>query len=185
LYRVFPWDGQSTDDRRGGPLFVPRAYQASTRHGLPEKDGVLYASKQTVSSIAERLKQFRATTLSEDDLWFNDFRWALAAIEVEESIALLDLTDPNVLVDKKINLASIATNDRSLSQQLALRLYGDGVPGFLWGSSLEAVWTNASLFESRIKNYLRVEEPVLYLSFNMPEVIEAAKHIGVILPRPH
>ena len=146
LYRVFPWDGRSTGDRRGGPLFVPRASQSSTRHGIPEKDGVLYASKMPVSAIAERLKQFRGNVLSKDDFWFDDYRWALAAIEVEDPVTLLDLTDPSILVQKKIDVASLVTKDRMRSQQLAVRLYDQGVAGFLWISSLEAAWTIASLF---------------------------------------
>ena len=164
---------------------MPRENQGSTRHGLPHKDGVLYASTLALSAVAERIKPFRGRTISEDDLWFGDYRWALAIIEIDASIDLLDLTDPHILVEKKIDMVSIGTKDRAISQQLADRLYEMGAPGCLWASAIESSWANVSLFQSRLKNKLRVHEPIKPLTFTMSDFVDAAKAIGVAFKRSH
>jgi hypothetical protein len=141
----------------------------------------LYASKHAVSAIAERLQEFRGQTIVNNDLYQGELPLSLVSFELTENVPLLDLVQASELSTWGIDPLQVATKDRAISQRLARMLYEKGIPGFLWWSSLEPSWTNASLFESRAASNILVERPIKPLTTTMPELIEAAKKIGVQL----
>lgn len=183
LFRVFPWNGRSRDNTFGGPLYVNRELQGGTRHGIPDLDGVLYTSTIAVSAIAEAIKDFRGRTLENEDLVLYGNRLSLGIFDLHDQIVLINLCDKNQLAHMDIDPIHIATKDRPVSQRMARQLHSNGAAGFLWWSSLEARWTNASLFESRVRDFITVQEPITPLSIEHPDLIDAARMIGVFLKK--
>lgn len=167
----------------GGPLYVNRTLQGGTRHGLPDLDGVLYTSTVPISAIAEVIRDFRGKTIENEDLTLYGKRLSLATFELSQQVTLVDLCDKDQLAQIQVDPVQIATKDRTMSQRLARQLYAQGVPGFLWWSSLEAQWTNASLFESRTLAFLTIMDPVIPLAVDHPDFIEAARALGVLLKK--
>lgn len=180
LYRVFPWDKASTGSELGGPRYVPRAAQGQGRHDLPSRDGVLYSSKNPVSAIAEWIQMFRTRPLRPAHFGpAHGLVRALACLELSDAVSLLDLDDPRVLVQQAIKPSELMTRGRQITQKWAARLYDQGHPGFLWPSSLESRWINATLFETRIRNHLRLVGESQSLTTAMPEVRQAATALGM------
>ena len=150
LFRVFPLDpgAGATDD--GGALFVPRGYQGANRHDNPDRYGALYASRHSLSAVAERLQGFRGRTLADEDLVSaRGLRYALAAIDDSGAGSLVDLDDPRELVRLDRRPSSIATRHRQVTQPVALAIFEEGALGLSWWSALEASWTNVTLFADR------------------------------------
>ncbi len=163
----------------GGPFYVPREFQGQGRHDITA-DGVLYASADAVSSVAENLKRFINLKLKPDHFALKgDYKLALAEFTLNNA-ALLDLRDAREMVRIKTGPVSIATNDRKITQALSRAVFERGVEGFLWWSTLEAKWTNVTLFESRIKPKVKLEQSVL-LTPDMPEVQAAARALHIQL----
>ena len=180
LYRVFPWGKTSTGSELGGPLYVSRAAQGQGRHDLPSRDGVLYSSQNPVSAIAEWLQMFRTRPLR--SIHFGPAHGlvrALARLELSDAVRLLDLDDPRVLVRQAIKPSELMTHVRQITQKWAARLYDQGHPGFFWPSSLESQWINATLFETRVRNHLRLVGESQSLTPEMPEVRQAATALGM------
>lgn len=157
--------------------------QGGTRHGLPDLDGVLYASTIPISAIAEAIKDFRGRTLENEDLKQYGKALSLATLELPDRVSLVNLCDRTQLARIEVDPVHIATGDRTLSQRVARELHARGTSGFLWWSSLEAKWTNASLFESRIRDVIAVKKPIIPLSIDHTDLIEAARALGVFLKK--
>ena len=180
LYRVFSWDKASARSELGGPLYVPRVAQGQGRHDLPSRDGVLYSSKNPVAAIAEWIQMFRTRPLR--SVHFGPARGlvrALARLELSDAISLVDLDDPHVLVQQAIKPSELMTHARQITQKWAARLHDQGCPGFLWPSALESQWINATLFETRVRNHLRLVGESQSLTTEMPEVRQAATALGM------
>jgi len=180
LYRVFPWDKASTGSGLGGPLYVPRAAQGQGRHDLPSRDGVLYSSKSPVSAIAEWIQMFRTRPLR--SVHFGPTHGlvrALARLELPDTVSLVDLDDPRVLVEHSIKPSELMTHARQMTQKWTARLYGQGHPGFFWPSTLESQWINATLFETRVRDHLKLVGQSQGLTTDMPEVRQAAAALGM------
>ncbi len=134
----------------GGPLFVARALQGSSRHDNPAHYGALYATRATESAIAERLRRFRGQRLTDADLVRADGRvYALAAIDDSALDEVPDLDDPNELVRRGLRPSRIATGDRSVTQPIALQVFVEGRDGLAWWSTIESSWANVTLFAER------------------------------------
>lgn len=175
LYRVFDWDAHSTGAEPGGPLYIPRLAQGQGRHDIPERDGVLYTSLNVLSAVAEWIQFFRTRELTPQHFELSDGRLkALAVLELSEEMALPSLDDPQTLVRYGIKPSEIITHDRRITRLVAGRLFDDGRPGFLWPSSLEGSWINATLFQSRSQPHLKLKGPIRALGVETPEVVEAA-----------
>lgn len=148
LYRVFAWD-PATDPR---PLDVPRSLQGYGRHDNPDHYVALYLARQPVSAVAERVQAFRGGSVTAQDLTRPDGRvLSLAAFDDGGLPELVDLDDPRVLVDLHRRPSQVATSDRRVTQELALDLYLSGATGCAWWSTLEAGWTNVTLFDARLQ----------------------------------
>jgi hypothetical protein len=182
LFRVFPWDGRSLDDRPGGPFYVPRTRQGSGRHDNPALYGALYCSLEVVSCVAESLQPFRNQTLGQSDLdRRGTLRPSLAAYELRKPRQLANLDDPLELQQRRLRPSRVATMDRRVTQSWAARIHESDRTGFLWWSTLESQWINCTLFSERSLSRLVLSHAPVPLSLETAEVQEAARHLGIAL----
>jgi hypothetical protein len=180
LFRVFPFEPGAEATVEGGALFVPRGYQGSNRHDNPDRYGALYASRLSLSAVAERLQAFRGRTLADEDLVSaRGRRYALATIDDSGAAPLVDLDDPQELIRLDRRPSAIATRHRQITQPVALAIFEEGAPGLSWWSALEASWTNVTLFAERAVPRLHVVEQPEPLSIASQVVREAAEFLGL------
>jgi len=181
LYRVFA----HRPDRRGDPFAVPRHLQGGGRHDNPDHYTALYLAREPISAVAERIQGFRGQRLTEGVFIRPDGRVdVLAAIDDAGWPELVDLDDPQVLAARGIRPSRVATGDRPTTQQLALDLYQGGAIGLAWWSTLEASWTNVTVFEERLPRGLRWVASLEPLSTVHPVVRDAAEHLLIDVPAP-
>lgn len=184
LYRVFPLDPDATSTEQGGPLHVPRQNQGTGRHDAPDHYGALYLSRMPESAVAERIQAFRGQTISDTDLRLTTgARLALAALDDTSLDRIVDLDDPRELLARRLRPSAVATRNRPATRGIALGLFDEGVAGFAWWSTLEASWSNVTLFAERTLDHLVPEGKPEVLSVEHPILRRAAEAIGVRLPR--
>jgi len=106
---------------------------------------------------------------------------ALARIEPERALRLVDLDLPSVLTAQGLQPSRVATRRRDLTQPQALSIHASGADGIRWWSTLESLWLNATLFE-RAAPRLRLTE-LTALAPDHPAVQEALELLG-IAPAP-
>jgi hypothetical protein len=183
LFRVFDWDGASIGRTPGGPLFVTRARQGSGRHDAPIKYGAWYCAQEAVSAVGETIQFLRGHTLGDDDFRRADgTRKALVRLRLDDGLILIDLDDPRALIDRRLRPSRVATGRRSTTQAIAASIFDDGADGLLWWSTLEAEWTNATLFHERAVRRVQIADGPRLLTVALSEVREAAERLGVALP---
>jgi RES domain len=180
LWRALPFDSRAKADDPGGPLWFPRAQQGAGRHDNPELYGCLYLSEEPLSAVAEMLAPFRGTgTLLPSMLVRFDLPLALAALELPDGAAVVDLDDPATLSAESTRPSQVATRRRDITQGQAAALHAshpDAV-AIRWWSTLEASWINWTLFD-RAAAALRLGE-FERLSIADPVVLEAADQLGL------
>jgi hypothetical protein len=179
LFRCFPWEVDAPSAARGGAAWFPRMLQGAGRHDNPFLYGCLYATVEAVSSVVERLQGLRTTRLEESDLRSRGRPLALAALEVPDDAMFVDLDDPRVLAAEELRPSQVATNDRSITQAHAAKLFrrhGDAL-GLRWWSTFEALWANVTLFD-RAEQTLEVSD-VHPLEVGDDVVREAAEFLGL------
>lgn len=181
FFRVFPWDGVSTGAERFGPLHVARALQGSSRHGCPERYGVLYCAREPISAVAERIQGSRGHALATPDLSLEGMKLALVQLRLRKSETIIDLDAPANLADRGLRPSRVATSNRSATQAVAIQLFEEGASGFLWWSALEAAWINASLFVGRVASVLGVVDRPRFLTLENPELLQAADRLGILI----
>ena len=182
LYRVFrALDGVPVD-ARGGPLYVPRERQGAGRHDSPTRFGAFYAARTPEAAVAESIQVFRGRDLTAEDLEYADgSRLTLAILDDAELGALLDLDDPAVLVREAWRPSGVASRERTLTQGMAVRAFEAGALGLSWWSTLDAAWTNVTLFAERTlaMGAVTVEGPPEKLTVKHPAVVAAAAHLVI------
>ena len=185
LYRVFTWDGDSIGNQPGGPLFVARDRQGAGRHDAPARYGAWYCARDAVSAVAESIQFFRGAVLGSGDLRRpGGAGKALATLSLDADAVLVDLDDPRQLVARKLRPSGVATRRRVVTQPLAIAIFEEGAVGFRWWSTLDAEWTNLTLFHERALRRVRVVGSPQPLTTTMPAVRTAADHLGIrISPR--
>ncbi|MFN2468822.1 MAG: hypothetical protein ABR521_11910 [Gaiellaceae bacterium] len=94
LLRLGEAGGQPQPD---GPLWFPRVFQGEGRHDNPDLFGCLYLSTEEVSGVVEQLAPFRGQRLTPPLLVRRGLPLAPAAIELDDSVELVDLDEPEVL----------------------------------------------------------------------------------------
>lgn len=182
LYRVFPFLPGSDPSAPGGVLHVPRERQGVGRHDSPDRYGALYLSRSPVSAVAERIQAFRGQTIGDADLRLRDGAvLALATFEDDVLGPLVDLDDPAELVARGLRPSRVATRDREATRAIARGLFDEGGTGFTWWSTLEAAWSNVTLFAERAAVMLALAEEPDVLSVNHPVLLSATEAIGVRL----
>lgn len=184
LYRVFrALDGVPVE-ARGGPLYVPRERQGAGRHDSPARFGAFYAARTPEAAVAESIQVFRGRDLNDEDLEYSDgSRSALAALEDSSLRELLDLDDPAVLVREEWRPSGVASRDRTMTQGMAVRAFEAGARGLSWWSTLDAAWTNVTLFAERTLalGAVTVDGPPEKLTIKHPAVVAAAAHLVIPL----
>lgn len=185
LYRVFPLLPGAGLSEDGGPLFVPRGLQGSSRHDNPGSYGALYASRWAESAVAERIQPFRGRELTAAHLRRADGRpYALASIDDARLDGVIDLDDPRELARRRLRPSGVATRNRTVTQPVALAIFEEGPLGFAWWSTLEAEWINVTLFAERAIPQLHVAGSPEVLSLDHPVVLAAAQAVGVKVRSP-
>jgi RES domain-containing protein len=180
LFRVFPLIPGAGPSEDGGPLFVPRSLQGSSRHDNPGSYGALYASRRAESAVAERIQPFRGRELTSAHLRRADGRrYALASIDDAGLGGVVDLDDPQELSRRGLRPSTVATRNRAVTQPVALAIFEEGSYGFAWWSTLEAAWTNVTLFAERAVPELALAGAPEPLSLDHPVVTAAARLVGV------
>jgi RES domain len=182
LFRVIPWNEAAAPADPGGALFVARDRQRLGRHDAPDRYGALYLSVVATSAVAEMLKRFRGRRLPAGA--FNASRgglYALAAFDDSALPALVDLDDAGELARRSLRPSEVATSRRRTTQLVARAVFDEGVVGFAWWSTIEATWTNVTLFAERSSSKLRLLERPLPLTIRLSEVVEAARYLEIDL----
>lgn len=155
--------------------------QGAGRHDNPDAYGALYLSRVPASPVAERLRAFLGRTVTKVDFLREGPPLSLAVIDDGGLRGLLDLDDPRTLSERTLRPSSVATRAREITQPMALALYGEGVEGFEWWSTIEASWINVTLFDDRAAGRLTVVGEPEPLTLDHPAVREAAEAVGVLL----
>jgi RES domain len=184
LFRVYRALDGAASTARGGPLFVPRDRQGAGRHDNPGRYGAFYTARSEVAAVAESIQAFRGRDISADDLELADgSRLALARFDDANLTPPVDLDDPAELVREGWRPSGVASRDRMVTQAMAVRAYEAGAPGLSWWSTLDAAWTNLTLFAERTLDVGAVtivggSEP---LSLRHPALVAAADHLAIPL----
>lgn len=184
LFRVYRALEGAADAARGGPLFVPRDRQGAGRHDDPSHYGAFYAARSAQAAVAETIQMFRGRDLTPEDLEMADgWRLTLATLDDSALSSLVDLDDPLVLVRESWRPSGVASRDRAVTQAMAARAHDAGAVGLSWWSTLDAAWTNVTLFAERTLEAGAVfvdgvPEP---LSLRHAAVVAAADHLAIPL----
>jgi hypothetical protein len=180
LFRVFGWLPETTPE----PLRVPRDRQGSGRHDNPDRYTALYLAREPVAAVAEAIQAFRGQELVAGALVRPDgARRSLAALDDAALPPLVDLDDPAVLVARALRPSAVATGVRRTTQAIAAAIFDGGDAGLSWWSTLEAAWTNVTIFGERLTGPLPLIEATP-LTLDQPTLVEAAERLGVRLPSP-
>jgi hypothetical protein len=181
LYRCFAWNARARPAEADGPLWFPRAFQGEGRHDNPDLYGCLYLADRPVSCLVEQLARFRGQRLIAGLLRRRGLPLALAELELDAGVDLLDLDDPPVLKREHLRPSLVATRDRTITQAQARTLYEKSpkLAGLRWWSIYESQWAHVTLFE-RAARALAVRT-VRPLTIDDAAVEEAAEFFG--LPR--
>jgi hypothetical protein len=143
---------------------------------------VVYGSSVAVSAVAEAIKSFRGRTIGAPFFRRADgLILAIVPLALDDSAVIVDLNDPRNLAKRGLTPAQVATSHRPTTQNVARRLHGEGAAGFSWWSALEAEWQNVTLFESRVKKHLKLEDAPVVLHAGLPELQEAARRLVITL----
>ncbi len=162
---------------------MPRSMQGSGRHDNPELYGAVYGSVDPVSCVAEALQPFRNQAVNDPDLRRKPNRTlALVQLELADAVGICDLDNPEELQARHLRPSRVAAMDRHLTQEIAANLFRDGYAGFLWWSILESLWINTTLFAERTEPGLKVKSGPSQLQTGSPEVVAAARRLGIRLP---
>ncbi len=189
LFRVFRASPGAADTERGGPLYVPRDRQGAGRHDSPGRYGAFYAARSADAATAEAIQAFRGRDLGNDDLELADGSvLALAtlddsALDGEAFGAISDLDDPGVLLREGWRPSGVASRDRTITQAMAVRFFDAGALGLSWWSTLDAAWTNVTLFAERTidAGALVLTGEAEALSVGHPALVAAADHLAIPL----
>jgi hypothetical protein len=182
LIRSFPWIEGAADTEPGGPLHVARLLQGGNRHDNPAHYGVLYASRDASSAVAERLRALRRWEITNADLLRPDgARYAMVSLDEASVDGLVDLDDPAILNQRRIRPSSVATGDRRATRRMALELYEEGADGLAWWSTIEASWINVSVFSERALSGITLAAEPEILTVEHPTVRAAAAVLGIEL----
>lgn len=182
LYRCFAWDERADPGAPDGPLWFPRTFQGEGRHDNPDLFGCLYLSERPISCIVEQLARFRGQRLMASMLRRRGLPLALAALELADGAELIDLDQPRVLRQDRLQPSAVATRERRITQPQARALFARHrrAAGVRWWSTYESLWMNVTLFD-RAAGQLRVEN-VRLLTRDDPAVAEVAQRFAFHVP---
>lgn len=182
LWRALPLDRSAKAREAGGPLWFPRLQQGGGRHDNPDLYGCLYVTEDPLSAMAELLAPFRGTgKLLPSMLVRYGKPLALAALELDEGLTVIDFDEPSTLLATGLRPSQVATRKRTVTQGQAAAVYESHpeAVAIRWWSTLESSWINWTLFD-RAEDALEVGE-VVELTVDHQVVLEAADLLGLQL----
>ena len=106
---------------------------------------------------------------------------SIVALDIDERVRVLDLDDPAELIARKMRPSRVATFRRDVTQRMALSVFQEGATGISWWSTLEAAWTNVTLFQERAIRHVELAGDPRPLSTRLPEVRQAAEYLEIPL----
>lgn len=115
------------------------------RYNLPGTKGVLYASFDKATAIAEVAKGLKMRGINVDDYEPEDW-WVYELQPV--STGALDLTDPKVLEKLQINATALVGDDTALTRQIAKEALAAGYNALVAPSAAHGEGKNAVIFLS-------------------------------------
>jgi hypothetical protein len=180
LWRALPLDGRAKAGEMGGALWFPRVQQGGGRHDNPDLYGCLYVAEEPAAAVAELLAPFRGVGRLLPSMLIRYGRTlALAALDLEEGVTVVDLDDPSTLLATGLRPSLVATRRREVTQRQAAEVYEahPAALGIRWWSTLESSWINWTLFD-RVANFLSVASAE-ELTIEHPVVREAADLLGL------
>jgi hypothetical protein len=179
LQRCFAWSRRARPAEQDGPLWVPRAFQGDGRHDNPDLYGCLYLTDRETSAVAEQLARFRTQRLQAALLRRRGLPLALAALELDNEVEILDLDDPRVLVRERLRPSAVATRRREVTQPQARALHGarPRAAALRWWSTFEASWANYTVFDRALPALSVVD--VRELTLEDDSVAAAADFLGL------
>lgn len=179
-FRVFDWDGSSLGRSERGPFFIARGRQGAGRHDAPAIYGAWYCSLDAVSAVAECIQYLRGHVLRDADFSrVGGTTKAIVRLHVDDRLELVNLDDPVQLVKRHLPPSQVATMRRAVTQQIAASVFQEGAAGLQWWSTLDAEWTNVTLFCERAIARVSMPKPPQKLSIRLPVVQQAARHLGI------
>lgn len=141
LYRVFPWLETALADEPGHPLYVATP-QGQGRIDNPEHYLTLYACDEATGAIGEAFGNHAVWTadLLDGPPALPGSQRALATISASDSI-VIDLDDPQALVDRSLRPSRVVARERASTQGWALDLFREGKwDGIRWWSYHNPDW---------------------------------------------
>jgi hypothetical protein len=179
LQRCFAWSRPARPDEQDGPLWVPRAFQGDGRHDNPDVYGCLYLADREIAAVVEQLARFRSQRLQAALLRRRGLPLALAALEIQDGVEVIDLDDPRVLVRERLRPSAVATRRREVTQPQARALHAarPRAAALRWWSTFEASWANYTVFD-RARPALSVVG-VRELALDDGAVAAAAEFLGL------
>jgi hypothetical protein len=180
LWRALPLDRSAKATEAGGALWFPRLQQGGGRHDNPDLYGCLYVAEDPASAVAELLAPFRGTgKLLPSMLVRYGKPLALAAIELEDGVTVVDLDDPSTLIATGMRPSQVATRKRTVTQRQAADVYESHLEAVAirWWSTLESSWINWTVFD-RAESSLEAAD-VEELTVEHPAVLEVADLLGL------
>lgn len=172
FYRVMPWveaDGAPTADSLS-PL---RRLQGKSRHDNPDLYTAFYCSPSAHSCVSELIQNF--SPLSDHDLFRARKRLHLFRFSISDSLRIVDADDPNRLIELASRPSRFATRNRGITQPIARSIYDKGNDGFLWWSTIESSWINATLFAERVAATIFINAAPIPLTITSEFVLNALK----------
>jgi len=179
LQRCFAWSRRVRPAELDGPLWVPRAFQGDGRHDNPDLYGCLYLTDREISAVVEQLARFRTQRLQAALLRRRSLPLALAALELDDAVEIVDLDDPIVLTKERLRPSTVATRRREVTQPQARGLHAarPRAAALRWWSTFEASWVNYTVFDRALPALSVVD--VRELAVEDAAVAEAADFLGL------
>ncbi|MHB8512715.1 MAG: RES domain-containing protein [Actinomycetota bacterium] len=168
---MVPWLEWARHGELGHPLTIP-AGQGGGRIDNPTHYKVLYAAGSPEAAFGE--------AFGNKSRWSNEMFSSMRSharrcvVELEIDGKVLDLDDASVLVKHQLRPSTIATPERSVTQQWALRIFRlKRWHGLRWWSIRDSRWSIYGLWTPKAKVI-----SVSKLTLDHPAAIRAAEMLG-------
>jgi hypothetical protein len=135
-------------------------------------------------AVAEWIQGYRGHVLESSELIVESKPLALASFAWDDTVGpgIVDLCDPERLVEFDLAPDRIASRQRRVTQSIAAAIHREGWRGLRWWSVFFGEWHTIVLFRDRVESPLKPGEPEP-LSLDHPAVVEAAQALGIALAR--
>lgn len=145
-YRILPYDEDAAPDQSGHALYVPRRLQGAGRYDNPTLYAALYLATSRSGAVAEALGNHARWNDALFDSPTTGLRRHIVTFELDPGLDLVDVDDPQFLVDRGLRPTDVAGRSRTRTRTLAADLFAEGRHGVRFWSYHRSEWTNVVLF---------------------------------------